>query len=127
MSGAPPTREEVLGRRRAAREERIACAAGWALRLPERLAVRGVAVFGSVARGDFGARSDIDVLVVAEHLPDSPIERILALGDLPDHVEPVVWTPAEYAARSPRDPIRTEACNLGVWVVGSPADAWPPT
>lgn len=119
----PATRDEVLSRRRQGRTERIDRAACWARALPADLDVRAVAVFGSVARGDWSTASDIDVLVVAARLPASPVERMLVLGDLPERVEPVVWTPQEYRARRPGDLIRSEVETLGVWLIGSPARA----
>ena len=46
-------------------------------RLAERLegyGVRLVVLFGSAARGDYTDESDVDVLVVADHLPSDPRE-----------------------------------------------------
>lgn len=70
-----------------------ACA--FARHLPDELAVAGVVVVGSVARGDFHDHSDIDVVVIAGHLPDRPADRLAALGPPPPGAEPVVWTPDE--------------------------------
>jgi predicted nucleotidyltransferase len=116
----PAIRNEVLHRRRKGRTDRIAAVARWAAALPASLDVRAVAVFGSVARGDWRADSDIDVLVLGARLPATPVDRILALGELPDRVQPVVWTPEEYRGRRPRDLIRSEAESVGVWILGSP-------
>jgi predicted nucleotidyltransferase len=72
-------------------------------------------VFGSVARGDHHAASDIDVLVVATDLPDHPIDRLGALAALPGRVEAVVWTPDEFAGAQRRgDQIALEVADVGV-------------
>lgn len=84
--------------------------------------MRGAVVFGSVARGDFNDRSDIDVLVVAERIPAGAADRQLAVGSpAPGGIEAVVWTPAEWRAQLQReDPIAVEAQHDGVWLIGSP-------
>lgn len=111
----------VLERRRIERERLIGRAQQLAARLDPRLGARAVAVFGSVARGDFNLWSDVDVLVVAEHLPPGWQERIHALGDLPGLVEPVAWTPEELRSQLLRgNPIAREAVDRGIWLVGGP-------
>lgn len=78
-------------------------------------------VFGSVARGDFHDESDIDVLVVAEHLPPDPVARQLAIGSpAPGGIEAVAWTPGDWHAGEHRNPIGLEARTVGVWLVGDP-------
>ncbi len=58
-----------------------------------------VILFGSFARGDYHGMSDIDLLIIKE--TDRPfVERIgevLALFDSPLPIEPLVYTPAEFA------------------------------
>jgi len=113
----------VIERRRAEQQAHVDRAASWAAALPDELGVVAVVVFGSVARGDFNKWSDIDVLVIAEHLPSSSRDRIEVLfADRPGGLEPVGWTPAELAdRRRRRDPIAREADEIGVVVRG----AWP--
>lgn len=115
---------EVLARRRARREALLDEARAFVLGLGPDLGVRAVVVYGSVARGDFNAWSDVDVLVVAERLPDDYRDRLAALGwPAPGPVEPLAWTPAEHARqRARRNPIAVEADDIGVWLVGSPKD-----
>ena len=76
-----------------------------------------LAVFGSVGRGTARPNSDIDVLIVAEGLPDGRIARMqdftgverMIAADLADarargvetELSPVFRTPAELAAGSP--------------------------
>lgn len=69
----------------------------WPLKKHIRLAL----VYGSVARGEDRAQSDIDLLVVAD---DLPLERLFARLDpvekmLGRKVNPTTYTSAEYARR----------------------------
>lgn len=72
-------------------------------RLTDRLVAWGavkVVLFGSVARGDYSASSDIDLLVVKETSERLPARVAEALGpcwaaDPPLPVEPLVYTPGE--------------------------------
>lgn len=115
--------DAVLERRRAERRELVARARRFAAALPADLSVRAVVVFGSVARGDFNLWSDVDVLVVADRLPERLLDRLDALGRPPPRVQPVAWTPGEWRAQRRRDnPIAAEALADGVWLVGGPAD-----
>ncbi|HWB71961.1 MAG TPA: nucleotidyltransferase domain-containing protein [Egibacteraceae bacterium] len=113
--------QQVIARRRAERAALIARAERFAQDLDPQLGARAVVVFGSVARGDFNVWSDVDVLVVAERLPERALDRLAALGKPPDAVEPVAWTPAEWRRQRRRsNPIAVEAVHDGVWLVGSP-------
>ncbi len=49
-----------------------------------------VALYGSVARGEARADSDIDILIVAEDLPPSRIKRVKLFEKAEDSVEPQV-------------------------------------
>lgn len=78
-------------------------------------------VVGSVARGDFNLWSDVDVVVVAEDLPERVPERGLVLvADVPGGVQPVGFTPAELSVALRRgNPLAEEAVTSGVVLVGS--------
>ncbi|HVL98403.1 MAG TPA: nucleotidyltransferase domain-containing protein [Egibacteraceae bacterium] len=119
-----PTPAEVIARRRAEQQALVARAARFVVALDETLVVRGAAVFGSVARGDFNDRSDIDVLVVAERLPEDPAERQLVVGSpAPGGVEAVVWKPEEWRdRRARRDPVAVDVEAHGIWLSGSMED-----
>ncbi|MPZ87747.1 MAG: nucleotidyltransferase domain-containing protein [Nitriliruptorales bacterium] len=119
---APPTPAEVVARRLTERAQLLEEAKAFALGLDPGLEVRWVCVFGSVARGDFNAYSDIDVLVVAEGFPQRYQDRLEALGwPTPGRVEPVAWTSMEYRSRLQRqDAIALEALESGVCLVGEP-------
>jgi predicted nucleotidyltransferase len=73
-------------------------------RITDRLVAWGarkVIVFGSVARGDYTAASDIDLVIVRPISGRMPSRISEALGpcweaDPPLPVEPLVYTPEEY-------------------------------
>jgi len=111
----------VVARRRQERAALLDLARRFVDDLDQALAVRAVVVVGSVARGDHYRGSDVDVLVVAERLPEDPIERLRAVGwPAPRPVEPVVWTLDEWRGRLAKgDLIATEAIQAGVWLRGA--------
>lgn len=78
---------------------------------------------GSVARGDFNRWSDVDVLVIADALPTRPLDRLeLLLAGAPPGVQPIAWTPAEFARERDRhNPIAAEALEVGVAIRGREA------
>ena len=118
--GTRRTPTQIIHGRRRARAERLAIVGDWADGIDEALGVRAVVVVGSVARGDWHDDSDIDVLVVADELPPHPLDRLGTLPELPRTVEPVVWTPSEFADRLRRgEPLTAEAREAGVWLRGS--------
>lgn len=106
------------------RTQLIERARRYAASLEPSLAVRAVVVFGSVARGDFNLWSDLDVLVVADNLPEDRFERHqLVLRSATEPVSVVAWTPGEWAERLAKaDPIAIEAVGVGVIVAGRLAD-----
>jgi hypothetical protein len=106
--------------RRRERERLLALARAYAELLAQRLPLVAVAVVGSVARGDFNVWSDVDVLVVAEHLPNRAPERMgLLLEDASPGIQPVGFTPAELAsALRARNPLALEALDAGVTLIG---------
>lgn len=125
MGGTLPTAREVVARRRAERRSLLDRAKTLARGLDARLGVRAVVVFGAVARGDFNTYSDVDVLVVAEHLPDDYRQRLDAIGwPPPSRVEPVAWTPDEYRRQlARRNPIAVEAERARVsWTASEETD-----
>lgn len=118
-------RAPALRRRRAQRKTAIDAARTLADGVRSRPSVRGVAVFGSFARGDFHDASDVDVLVILdEALPVRPQERLDLVAPRPPGVHPVVWSPEELVERRRRqDPIAVESLERGVWVLGTPDEA----
>ncbi|MDP9343790.1 MAG: nucleotidyltransferase domain-containing protein [Actinomycetota bacterium] len=115
---------EILARRRAEREALIDLGHECARRLSARLPVRAAYVAGSVARGDFNVRNDIDVVIVADNLPERvPARMAVLVADAPPPVQPVGFTPEEFEqARARRNPLVIEALERGVVLIedGSP-------
>jgi predicted nucleotidyltransferase len=59
-------------------------------------------LFGSVARGDFTAESDTDLLIVSDALPDdrrARLERLFRARDVATEVEPIGWRESEWRSR----------------------------
>ena len=122
MSHAAASPADVIARRRREQAAAIDVARRFVAAIPAEVDVRAAAVVGSTVRGDFNKWSDIDVVVIAEPLPDDSYERIIALGERPPGVQFVAWTPDEFArALARRDPLAQEAETIGVWLVGPPA------
>lgn len=115
----PGPRAVLLGRQHG-RSQLIERARRYATSLDPSLGVRAVVVFGSVARGDFNLWSDLDILVLAENLPEDPFERHqLVLRSATEPVSVLAWSPADWAAKlSHHDPIAVEATEIGVTVAG---------
>lgn len=110
----------VALRRQAERRERLALVKAFADHLAD-IDVQAVVVFGSVARGDFNVWSDIDVLVVADGVPEQWLDRLSLLSErAPPGVSALAWTSAEWFHELGRhNPIATEALESGVVVRGA--------
>ncbi len=115
----PADRARIWARRRAEQESLLALAREYERRL-HLAGVRAVVVFGSVARGDFNRGSDVDVLVVADGLPEGVAARMELLGSPVPRVQALGWTPAELVIQlARRDPIAVEAYGAGVVIRGA--------
>lgn len=89
--------QEVLKRRMAEQAERIGAAKKFAEKIRKDIGPLSAWVFGSVAKGTFKAWSDIDVLVVAENLPEHPMRRLELLYRYATcGIEPKGWALAEF-------------------------------
>ena len=79
-------------------------------------------VFGSVARGDFIADSDTDLLVVSDELPMDIMERMDVLSRarvVAPEVEPVGWLGADWRRRqADGDPFVDILVREGEVIVG---------
>lgn len=111
---------EILADRTRERERLIGLACTYVERLSRRHRVLAAAVVGSVARGDFNVWSDVDVVVVAEGLPErAPDRGLLLTADAPGGVQPVGFTPEELAEALRRgNPLAREAVGAGVLLLG---------
>ncbi|MEM0018156.1 MAG: nucleotidyltransferase domain-containing protein [Candidatus Korarchaeum sp.] len=92
----------------------------------ERAVARGakaVILVGSLARGDYTAFSDADIIIISDEVPENPIRRISDFMDpsLPVDVEPLVLTTEEFLkmAKEGRRIVR-EAIFYGKLLFGDP-------
>lgn len=111
---------DPVARRRDEWSRLIALARQYVAGLPDDVKIVAAAVVGSVARGDFNVWSDIDVVLVAEHLPASILERqSLLLRSATPGIQPVGFEPAEFrAALAKRNRLACEVLEAGVPLVG---------
>ncbi|HEX9236386.1 MAG TPA: nucleotidyltransferase domain-containing protein [Actinomycetota bacterium] len=110
----------IIARRRAEREQLIQLAADYVRHLSTKLPVLAAYVAGSAARGDFNVWSDVDVVIVAEGLPERIPDRMALLASgAPPRVQPVGFTPREFeAAHEKGNPLVVEALSLGIALFG---------
>ena len=88
---------KALEEREAERKDRLGHAQKFAEKATKALGAISVWVYGSVARGDFNLWSDVDVLLVAENLPEHPLDRASLLFQwAPAGMEPRGLTKAEF-------------------------------
>lgn len=108
--------KRAVAERVAERERLIELARQHVEHLSETVSVRQAAVVGSVARGDFNVWSDVDVVVVAEALPERVLDRLeLLMANRPPRVEVIGFTPAELLeARRRANPLVVELDSIGV-------------
>lgn len=74
-------------------------------------------LFGSLARGDVGGWSDIDLLVIAEDLPERFLDRFTLVCeslDLPGEVDVLLYTPEEIERMREGNPFIKRALREGV-------------
>ena len=59
---------------------------------------RAVILIGSLARGDYTAFSDADIIIISDGVPERPMDRVIAFMDptLSVDVEPRVYTTEEF-------------------------------
>jgi predicted nucleotidyltransferase len=92
-------------------------------RLVEQLARSRRVLFGSVARGDDGSDSDVDLLVVLPELRlrhhDAAVSMLRSLRDLPAPVDLVVTDVAELAERAAAPGVVRVALREGALVHSS--------
>lgn len=111
---------DVIAERQAERQRLVELARDYVARLSARIPLAAAVVVGSVARGDFNVWSDVDVVIVADDLPErAPDRAALLLADAPGGVQPVGFTPAELTAALGRgNPLATEALGAGLVLTG---------
>jgi hypothetical protein len=111
---------DVLAERRRERERLIDLAREYVESLAARHPVDAAVVVGSVARGDFNVWSDVDVVVVAEGLPERAPDRVgFLLEAAPPGIQPVGFSRSEFRrALAKRSRLAHEALDRGVVLLG---------
>lgn len=84
---------------------------------------KAVILIGSLARGDYTAFSDADIIIISDNVPENPIKRATSFIDpsLPIDIEPRVFTTEEFfkMASEGRRIVR-EAVSYGKLLAGDP-------
>jgi hypothetical protein len=82
---------------------------------------RAIVLIGSLAKGTYTGTSDADILVIANHLPTSVLDRYLLFSEsgLPVDVEPRAYTTKEYVGLVKRgDRFALESLEIGIPLYG---------
>ncbi|MBC7080809.1 MAG: nucleotidyltransferase domain-containing protein [Thermoplasmatales archaeon] len=58
-------------------------------KLKEKLGAKLIILYGSIAKGNFGVGSDIDILIVSDALPENFLERLKVLFLLNESFAPI--------------------------------------
>ncbi|MBS4007170.1 MAG: nucleotidyltransferase domain-containing protein [Clostridium sp.] len=106
----------LIETRRAEQQEMVARARRYTERLRARIGLLSGFVVGSVARGDFNLWSDVDLVVIANGLPEHPLERSRLLYDLAEGgIEPKGYTVTEFRKLLAQNhPLALETMGKGI-------------
>lgn len=83
--------------------------------------VRAIVLTGSLAKGTYTGTSDADILVIADEVPDRPLERCELFSDptLPVDVEPWIYTTKEFVKKLGQgERFAVESLELGIPLYG---------
>jgi len=84
---------------------------------------RTVVLVGSLARGDYTAFSDADILIIADNIPERPIDRLKEFIDptLPIDLDVRVYTSEEFLKMAEKGMrIVKEVVRYGIVIAGDP-------
>ncbi len=113
--------EGIIRERERARLEAISIAKRFLNCVKKYVEVVDAYLIGSYARGDFNAWSDIDIVIVAKNLPESPIERLDIIDRCMSrylNVEPILLNPEDFKRLFEKsNPIATEIKKYGVKLI----------
>ncbi len=83
--------------------------------------VRAIVLTGSLAKGNYAATSDADILVITEDLPDRFLERygLFAEPRMPIDIEPRAYTTEEFISAARRgDRYALDSLEIGIPLFG---------
>lgn len=109
---------KALEDRKLEREKVIRLAEKYFHRISRLISIRAGILYGSYARGDFHAGSDIDLIIIAEDLPEHPLDRWeLLYSCISGGMEPKGYTVSEFLKlKGNRNPFILELLSEGVTV-----------
>lgn len=88
---------KALELRKNERQEALRIAARYLTRLQEDIGPLAAVLYGSFARGNFNAGSDIDLIIISDALPAHPLERMdLLYREIEGGIEPKGYTKKEF-------------------------------
>lgn len=73
----------------------------YARKLIRNIRPRSIVLYGSIARGEHGVGSDVDILVISDSLPKNFLERLRILSELNPStapIEAIAYTTSEFRA-----------------------------
>ncbi len=114
--------EKIVEERLKARENAIQEAKTFAICIAKKLGKITAILFGSYARGDFNEWSDIDVLILAENLPQNPIKRLDLIQNCLEktpRIEPLIITISEFTKMKNKNPAIIDALKNGVILINN--------
>ena len=105
--------EEIVRRRIKIRDKIIKDARSFVRCVSKIIKIKNAVLFGSYARGDFNAWSDVDILIVTDdRVPSNPIHRLdMIMECIQKHpfIEPIIVSSIEYLKlKRRRNPIIQE-------------------
>jgi len=90
-------------------------------KLKKKINIERVIVFGSRARGDYLADSDVDMIIISKDFEEVPfyerMDKLILLWESPLDLEALCYTPKEFEQKKKEIGIVAEAVKEGIEVV----------
>lgn len=114
--------EKIVKRRIKVRDKVIKDAKSFVRCVSKIIKIKNAILFGSYARGDFNAWSDVDILIVADdEIPSNPIHRlemIMRCIQKYPFIEPIIVNSIEYSRlKKKKNPIIQECEKYGIELI----------
>jgi len=90
-------------------------------KLKKRINIERVIVFGSRARGDYLADSDVDLIIISKDFEGVPfyerMDKLILLWESPLDLEALCYTPKEFEQKKKEIGIVAEAVKEGIEII----------
>jgi len=90
-------------------------------KLKKKINIERVIVFGSRARGDYLADSDVDMIIISKDFEEVPfyerMDKLILLWESPLDLEALCYTPKEFEQKKKEIGIVAEAVKEGIEIV----------